>query len=98
MCGAAYPGCGLAFQRVQPAESRPQARLPAPHGGMPQTVVCTGGQIWEGRQESPHEWGPGSLKAALPSASRGSSPTANKLLDHNTKAVRDAVVANPPPI
>src|ERR1035438_10509699 len=29
--GAAYPGCGHAFLRVQPAESRPQARLPAPH-------------------------------------------------------------------
>src|SRR5260370_1539140 len=30
-CGAAYPGCGPAFQRVQPPQSPPQARLPAPH-------------------------------------------------------------------
>jgi hypothetical protein len=29
--GAANPGCGPAFERVQPAESRLQARLPAPH-------------------------------------------------------------------
>ena len=29
--GAANPGWGPAFERVQPAESRLQARLPAPH-------------------------------------------------------------------
>jgi hypothetical protein len=29
--GAANPGCGPAFEWVQPAESRLQARLPAPH-------------------------------------------------------------------
>jgi hypothetical protein len=32
--GAGYPACGPGFQQVQPAESRPQARLPAPQNSV----------------------------------------------------------------
>jgi hypothetical protein len=55
-CGAAYSGCGPAFQRVQPAESRLRAELPAPQSGKPQTLYLApspGGERYRAAEIQP---------------------------------------------